>query len=73
MPFAATWMDLEIFILSELNQSKTNSNDIAYTYNLKYNTNELIYKTKTDHGPRKQICGYQTGQRMGRDKLGIWD
>ena len=42
MPFAATWMDLEIIILSEVNQSKMNSNDITYTYNLKYDTNELI-------------------------------
>ena len=24
MPFAATWMDLEIFILSEVSQTKTN-------------------------------------------------
>ena len=24
MPFAATWMDLEIIILSEVNQTKTN-------------------------------------------------
>ena len=25
MPFAATWMDLEIIILSEVNQIKTNT------------------------------------------------
>ena len=25
MPFAATWMDLEIIILSEVSQTKTNS------------------------------------------------
>ena len=38
MPFAATWMDLEIFILSE--ESQTNrerqiSSDIVYMWNLK--------------------------------------
>ena len=35
MPFAATWMDLEIIILSEVNQTeKQISYDIAYTHNL---------------------------------------
>ena len=53
MPFAATWMDLEIFILSELSQTekqrKRMSYDIPYMWNLKINnTNELIYKTGTD-------------------------
>ena len=44
MPFAATWLDL-IIILSEVNQTKTN---ITYMWNLKSNTNELIYKTERD-------------------------
>ena len=30
MPFAAIWMDLEIIILNEVNQRKTNMYDIAY-------------------------------------------
>ena len=49
MLFAATWMDLETIILSEVNQIKTNI--IYYSYmesNLKNDTNELIYKTETD-------------------------
>ena len=36
MPFAATWMDLEIVILSEMSDRKRQiSYDIAYTWNLK--------------------------------------
>ena len=30
MPFAATYMDLEIMIPSEVNQRKTNNHDITY-------------------------------------------
>ena len=48
MPFAATWMDLEITILSEVGQRQI-SYDIAYMWNLKKrHTNELIYKTERD-------------------------
>ena len=49
MPFAATWMDLEIIILSEVNQTEIQiSYDIAYVWSLKYDINELIYKTEID-------------------------
>ena len=35
-------MDLEVTILNEVRQRKIN---IAYVWNLKYDTNELTYKT----------------------------
>ena len=44
MPFAATCIDLEIIILNEGSLLY----DITYTWNLKYDTDELIYKTETD-------------------------
>ena len=43
MPFAVTWMDLEIIILSEVNQRKLISHAITYIWNLKNITNKLIY------------------------------
>ena len=47
MPFTATWMDLEIIILSGINQTEENIPCIIYMWNLKY-VNGLIYKTETD-------------------------
>ena len=48
MPFSATWMDLDIVILSEVRKGKI-LYDIPYMWNLKRNdTNELTYKTERD-------------------------
>ena len=52
MPFAATWIDLEIIIQSEVNQSMTNIT-IIYMWDLKYDTNEPIYKTEIDSQTQK--------------------
>ena len=35
MPFAATWMDLEIIILSEVSHTEKDKYDITYKWNLK--------------------------------------
>ena len=51
MPFAATWMDLEIIIQSEVKSDRERqiTYDITYMRKLKKSdTNELIYKTETD-------------------------
>ena len=48
LPFAATWKELEMIILSELSQKDKDKYYITYMWNLKNNTNELIYKTETD-------------------------
>ena len=48
MPFIATWMDLEIIILSEVSQTKTNVIWYPlYVEFLKKDTSEFIYKTET--------------------------
>ena len=41
-------------------------------WNLKYDTNELIYETERDRH-REQTCGCQGGGGWERDKLGVWD
>ena len=49
MPFAATWMDLEIIILSEISQRKAHTTLYhLYVESKKNDTNELIYKTEID-------------------------
>ena len=49
IPFAAKWMDLEIIILSEVSQKeKDKYHMISHMWNLKYGTNEPIYKPETD-------------------------
>ena len=73
MVFVATMMDLEITILSEVNQRKTN----IIWYHL-YVESEKWYKwnylqNKQTHRHRKQIYGYQRGKVEGRDKLGVRD
>ena len=47
MPFAVTWVELEIIILIEVRKRQL-PYDITYMWNLKYDTNELINKTETD-------------------------
>ena len=45
MPFTATWMQLEILILNEVSQKEDKYHMIS---DLKYGTNEPMYKTETD-------------------------
>ena len=56
MPFAATWMDLEMIILSKVRKRKTMPYGIPYVWNLKYDT-DLPMKQKQTHRHREQTCG----------------
>ena len=47
MLFAEAWIDLEIIILSEINQKEKDKYHI-YTWDLKYDTNSLVLETETD-------------------------
>ena len=66
MPLAAIWVDLETIILKQI------SYDSAYMWNLKINTNELIYKTEIDSETEETNLGLPKGKSGGRDKLGVW-
>ena len=52
MPFAATWMELETLIPSEVSQKeKDKYHDITYMCNLKYGINEAICRIETNSWP----------------------
>ena len=74
MSLAATWMDLESVILSEVRKRKTNvwyhlyAYDSTYMWTLKYSTGEQIHKTKQTY--RR---GCQGEGRWVREGLGVWD
>ena len=62
MPFATTWMNLKIIILSEIRQI---SYAIAYMWNLKIQMNLHINRNRSTK-VRKQAYGYQRkGRGMG--------
>ena len=73
MPFAATWMDLEIIIQSEVKSDRERqiTYDITYMRKLKKSdTNELIYKTETDTQTQRMnlwLPGGRVGGGVGID------
>ena len=68
MPFAATWMDLEINILSKESQKeKDKYHRISHMWKLKKIIQmNLFTKQKEAYRHRKQICGYQNGMGVRR-------
>ena len=40
LPFAKTWMEIEIIMLSEISQRKTNTIDFTHMWNLRNKTKE---------------------------------
>ena len=73
MPFAATWIEIEINMLSEVWETKTN----IINYHLYVKPEKIIQKNlfiKTEiltDSHRKQT--WLTKGKAGRDELGIWD
>ena len=71
MPFATTWRDLGIIILSEVSQ--TNIWYHLYVESKKVIQMNLFTKQKQTYRYRKQTYGYQRGKVAGRDKSGASD
>ena len=67
MSFATTGMQLEIIILSEVSQKEKDKipYDITYMWNLKYDTNEPMYKTETDSRTQKTDLWLPRGRGLG--------
>ena len=72
MSFAATWVDLEIIILSEVSQTEKDKYHMISLICgiLKNDTDELICKTEIDSQTENKLM---VTKRGGRDKLGDWD
>ena len=67
MPFAATWMDREIIILSEISQTEKDKNHmilliLEFKHMIQMN---LFTKQKQTHRHGKQTYGYQREQGRG--------
>ena len=62
MPFATTWMDLEMIILSEVNQTKRSIIYHLYVQSKNMIQMNLFTKQKQTHRHRKQIYSYQRGK-----------
>ena len=60
MPFAATWMELETLILSEVSQKEKRQipYDFTYIWNLIHGTNERFHR-KENHEYGEKTCGCQ--------------
>ena len=72
LPFAATWMNLEIVILSEVRQRKTNTMWYCLYVESKKKMAQMNLFTKQSQRCRKQTwLPREKGE--GRDKLGVGD
>ena len=71
VPFAATWMQLEMTIPSMSEREKQIPCDTTYMWNLKYDTDELVYKTDTESGHRDRLV-VSEGEGFRGGWGGVW-
>ena len=74
MPLAATWMDLEIIILSEVNQKeKDKCHTSSHMWNLKFDKDELIYEMERDSDVENRLLVASEEERWEKEGCGGWD
>ena len=76
MPFATTWMDLEIIILSEINRKEKDKYRMISLICGILNMTQMNLSTNQTHRHREQTCGCQGGGGMGEGwlrKFGLAD
>ena len=74
MPFAATWMDLEIIILGEVSQTKRKTNTIGYHLHVEskiWHKWTYLWNRLTDIENRPVVA--KSEGVSGRDGVGVWD
>ena len=66
-PSAATWMQLEMIILSEVSQKEKDKSHMTSLIcgNLKYNTNEPIHETAMDSQTQRTDWWLPRGRKLG--------
>ena len=74
MPFAATQIDLEFTLLSNVSEKEKNKHHITLPICGKKKKIQMNLFTKyKSHRYRKQTYSSQRGKVGARDKLGVWD
>ena len=73
MPFAVTWMDLAIIILSEVNLKEKDKDYMISLIRRIQNATQTNLSMKRAHRHREQTFDYQGGGGEGREGLEVWD
>ena len=75
MPFAATWMQLKVIILSEVTQKEKGKYHMISLICGTQNMTQMNLSTKQNqtYGHREQTSGCQGGWGWKKVGLGVWD
>lgn len=72
MLFAAPWLDLEILILNEVRKRQI-PYDMTYMWNLNKWYKQTYLQNRNRLTDVENKLRVTKGERVGRDKLGVWD